>query len=98
MRETVDEGKMAAPAGTTQFNRIFHLSFPANAIAVRETLRAAIARFMRVMTADEAGTLELILAEILNNIVEHSYEATGGGTITLSMVRDAQWVELLGQR
>lgn len=42
------------------------------------------------MTADEAGTLELILAEVLNNIVEHSYGDTGLGTITLSMVRDTQ--------
>lgn len=40
------------------------------------------------MTPDEAGTLELILAEVLNNIVEHSYADSGHGTITLSMVRD----------
>lgn len=68
--------------------QIFHHSFPADPLSVRTALRAAIARFMRQLTADEAGTLELILAEVLNNIVEHSYGEDGVGTITLSMVRD----------
>lgn len=68
--------------------RIFHHSFAADALSVRAALRAALARFMRQMTHDEAGTLELVLAEVLNNIVEHGYGDNGHGTITLSMVRD----------
>lgn len=68
--------------------QIFHHSFPADPLSVRTALRAAVARFMRQLTADEAGTLELILAEVLNNIVEHSYGEDAVGTITLSMVRD----------
>jgi len=83
------EGPFPRPSTATP-PRIFHLSFPASPISVRTSLRAALARFARVMTADEAGTLELILAEVLNNIVEHSYGDTGVGTITLSMVRDTQ--------
>lgn len=71
-------------------HRIFCMSFPASALSVRTALRAALARFMRLMEPDEAGTLELILAEVLNNIVEHSYADSGVGTITLSMVRDSQ--------
>ena len=70
--------------------RIFHHSFPATMLAVRDALRAALARFLRQMTPDEAGTLELILAEVLNNIVEHSYADRPTGTITLSIVRDRQ--------
>ncbi|PCD76323.1 ATP-binding protein [Pseudothioclava arenosa] len=68
--------------------RIFHTSFPARPQAVREALRAAVARFARLMSADEAGTFELILAEILNNVVEHSYQDADEGTVTLSIVQD----------
>ncbi|KEO54171.1 ATP-binding protein [Thioclava pacifica] len=70
--------------------RIFHHSFPATAMAVRDALRSALARFIRVMTEEEAGTLELILAEVLNNIVEHSYRDSGKGHVTLSIVRDGR--------
>lgn len=70
--------------------QIFHHSFHADHLSVRRALRAALARFLRQLTEDEAGTLELILAEVLNNIVEHGYAEAGGGTITLSMVRDRQ--------
>lgn len=82
----------AQPSGqrTRTEPQIFHHAFPATALAVRDALRAALARFMRLMSEDEAGTLELILAEVLNNIVEHSYAETGRGTITLTMARDGR--------
>ncbi|PFG64975.1 serine/threonine-protein kinase RsbW [Thioclava sp. ES.031] len=70
--------------------RVFNLSFAATPIAVRDALRAAVARFIRLMTEEEAGTLELILAEILNNIVEHGYGDSGKGTISLSIARDGK--------
>jgi len=70
--------------------QIFHHSFAADPLAVRQALRMALARFTRHMTPDEAGTLELLLAEVLNNIVEHGYADTGAGIITLSMVRDGR--------
>jgi serine/threonine-protein kinase RsbW len=90
MRDEPTEKGSELRVGTAPSPRIFHLSFPANAISVRTSLRSALARFARVMTADEAGTLELILAEVLNNIVEHSYGDSGVGTITLSIVRDGK--------
>jgi len=68
--------------------KIFHLAFSADPISVRTALRAALARFIRHMSHDEAGTLELVLAEALNNIVEHGYGNAGEGMITLSLVRD----------
>ncbi|MFD2172820.1 ATP-binding protein [Rhodobacter lacus] len=68
--------------------KIFHHSFAATPFAVRTALRTALARFLRQLSPDEAGTLELVLAEVLNNIVEHGYGETGHGTITLSLVRD----------
>ncbi len=70
--------------------QIFHHSFAADPLSVRQALRMALARFTRFMTRDEAGTLELLLAEVLNNIVEHGYGDTGHGIITLSMVRDGR--------
>lgn len=68
--------------------KIFHHAFAADPLSVRSALRTALARFLRQLSDDEAGTLELVLAEVLNNIVEHGYGETGQGTITLSLVRD----------
>lgn len=82
--------RRARPSAAPSEARIFHHSFPATPIAVRDALRAAVARFRRLMNDEESGTLELILAEILNNIVEHGYADSGVGAITLSMVRDAR--------
>lgn len=72
--------------------RIFHYQFVAEPLSVRSALRAAMARFLRQMTEQEAGMLELILAEVLNNIVEHGYENNGDGSITLSIVRDQRGI------
>lgn len=68
--------------------KIFHHSFSADPLSVRTALRTALARFLRQLTREESGTLELVLAEVLNNIVEHGYGDSGVGTITLSLVRD----------
>lgn len=75
-------------AGAHHDPQIFHHSFVADPMSVRRALRAALARFLRQLREDEAGTLELILAEVLNNIVEHGYGDGLPGTITLSIVRD----------
>lgn len=67
---------------------IFQQHFSAEPHAVRCALRAAVARFAPQISADEAGVLELVLAEVMNNIVEHSYAGGGEGTISLAIVRD----------
>jgi serine/threonine-protein kinase RsbW len=67
---------------------IFNLRFRAEALEVRDALQSAVDRFARQLSIDEAGTLELVLAEIMNNIVEHSYRGRDRGTIDLSIVRD----------
>lgn len=61
----------------------FRLSFPADPYSVRVALRASIARFRRCMTEEEAGSLEIVLGEALNNIVEHAYEDRHSGTVVL---------------
>lgn len=79
------------PAGTAdacnQPDADFRLMFQAEPFAVRQALRTAIARFARRMRADEAGTLELVLAEVFNNIVEHAYEERHEGLIELRIER-----------
>lgn len=77
-----DGGPPAAPG-------MFHAVFAADQTAVRVALRSAVARFVRQITAEEAGTLELVLAEVLNNIVEHAYAEAGPGRIELTIARDA---------
>lgn len=69
---------------------VFEAAFPADSLAVRSALRAALARFLRQISEDEAGTLELVLAEVLNNIVEHGYAAGAPGHISLRIARDRQ--------
>lgn len=66
----------------------FRLNLPADPQSVRSALRSAVARYRRRMTADEAGTMELVLAEVLNNIVEHAYENMSAGPIDLRIARD----------
>lgn len=63
----------------------FSRRFPAEPHAVRAALRAAVARFARGLSSDAAGALELTLAEVLNNIVEHAYGGGGAGPIELAL-------------
>lgn len=66
-----------------------HLVFPTEAMAVRDALRRTVARFLRQISLDEAGTLELVLAEVLNNIVEHAHTSDRIGMIELRVTLDS---------
>lgn len=61
----------------------FCRAFSADPMSVREALRAAVARYARRITAEDAGALELALGEVLNNIVEHAYAGRPAGRIHL---------------
>ncbi|MDI3338706.1 ATP-binding protein [Defluviimonas aestuarii] len=63
----------------------FNCIFRAEPEAVRTALRSAVARFARQISSTDSGTLELTLAEALNNIVEHSYADQPPGLIDLSL-------------
>jgi serine/threonine-protein kinase RsbW len=56
---------------------------------VRRALAQAVSRFAGSIGADEAGTLELALAEVLNNIVEHAYAGRAAGPVHLQLLREA---------
>lgn len=63
----------------------FARCFPAEPHAVRAALRAAVARFARRISPEDAGALELTLAEVLNNIVEHAYGGLARGPVDLAL-------------
>ena len=65
----------------------FHRVLPAEPLAVRQALRAVLARFRRQITEAEAGARELVLAEVLNNIAEHACAGPRAGMIDLRLAR-----------
>jgi serine/threonine-protein kinase RsbW len=75
---------LPAPEPTTVADR-FCLGFPANPAKVRQALADLLdAPQLRRLGADDRGTVELVLAEVLNNIVEHAY-AGGTGPVDVEL-------------
>lgn len=62
--------------------------FLADSAQVRQVLRRSVARFARKISQDDAGALELTLAEVLNNVVEHAYADLPQGEIILFLRRE----------
>lgn len=60
------------------------LRVAAEPLAVRAALRATVQRFAQRLSPQVVGALELALAEVLNNVVEHAY-AGRSGSIALSI-------------
>lgn len=62
-----------------------HVTIPGDALAVREGLKALFDTIvLRSLPEDGRGTAEIVLAEALNNIVEHAY-ARHPGEIEISL-------------
>jgi serine/threonine-protein kinase RsbW len=70
----------------------FARTLDADPLAVRGVLQAAVARFGRSIGQDEAGILELALAEVLNNVVEHGYNGQPAGLIRVVIGRSASFL------
>lgn len=66
-----------------------HHSFDAHPRSVRAALKQTLAHLVCDVSPEDAGALEIVLAEICNNIVEHGYADCGCGTITLSVYPEA---------
>lgn len=65
--------------------RCLQLVIPADTLAVRNALvRMCDTLVLHSLPEDERGTVEIVLAEVLNNIVEHAY-ATGEGQIEITL-------------
>ncbi|WP_289043077.1 ATP-binding protein [uncultured Aliiroseovarius sp.] len=64
------------------------LVFLADPLAVRQALKASMTGLARLhLTADERGMIEIVLAEVLNNVVEHAYGQDAQGIIELQIKR-----------
>jgi serine/threonine-protein kinase RsbW len=63
------------------------LTIPGDPLAVRTALKSLFDTILlRSLTADDRGAAEIVLAEALNNIVEHAYSTTHGDIdITLQL-------------
>lgn len=63
-----------------------NLVFPADQGAVRGALKTAM-RFLRAqdITPGQSGSAELVLAEVINNIIEHAYRDGPAGLIELRL-------------
>ena len=61
------------PGGQTQrtYQTMFHRVFRADPVAVRGVLADIRHRFRNDVCADTLGRLELVLAEVMNNVAEH---------------------------
>lgn len=56
-----------------------HLAFLASPLAVRNSLAQMLAApALRGLSPDARGTVELVLAEVLNNVTEHAYDGRPG--------------------
>ncbi len=67
-------------------NNSFRITFPGKPLAVR----SALAQMMEQLNAldlseGDRGNIELVLAEAMNNIVEHAYIDTPDGTVELQI-------------
>lgn len=77
-------GPPARHAGAAEGDR-FWRRFAADPLTVRDVLRAAVARFARGISPEDAGVVELALGEVLNNIVEHAYAGHPGGPVEIAL-------------
>ncbi|SES73726.1 ATP-binding protein [Paracoccus homiensis] len=66
---------------------MFHRVFAAEPSVVRKTLVDIRARFGAGLDEDTMGRLELVLAEVLNNVAEHAVDVRQGTSIHLCIVR-----------
>ncbi|MFZ5963491.1 ATP-binding protein [Thalassococcus sp. BH17M4-6] len=74
----------ARAPGTDAAHLRLHL--PGTADAVRDALAQCVSWLMDAGVRDGAcGTIELVVAESLNNVVEHAYGGTGRGDIGLDL-------------
>ncbi|GAA6188773.1 hypothetical protein NBRC116596_18360 [Litorivita sp. NS0012-18] len=92
-RLTLQEGVTAMDFSTPTFEMNAPdvlLNFPSGEFAVRKALAAILSglEFLDLDT-EERGTVELVLAEVLNNVVEHAYGAQTPGWIEVACAHRA---------
>lgn len=80
----------AMPVDLSPAEGTLRLTIPGDPVAVREGLQALFGTLLlRSLPEEGRGTAELVLAEALNNIVEHAY-ARHSGEIEVTLALDPQ--------
>lgn len=70
---------------------VIDLAFEGTLMNVRNALEEVVECLHPMgLEIEERGTVELVLAEVLNNVVEHAYAGRQPGQVRLSCHRDAQ--------
>ena len=66
--------------------KCLQIVFPGDPLAVRGALKTAM-EFLRQLeiSQDECGPVELVMAEAINNVIEHAYEGGSHGIVELSI-------------
>lgn len=63
--------------------------FASTPLAVRDALHSTLDGLRHLdLTDDEAGTVELVLAEVMNNVVEHAYAGGREGMVELQIAHE----------
>lgn len=82
MRATDTRGADAPVRASRNPRPMFHRVISAKPDLVRDTLAAIRGRFQHDIGADAMGRLELVLAEVMNNVAKHGV-GKGGRTVPL---------------
>lgn len=71
-----------------------HLLFPGDEHSVRDALKTSM-HALRAMAIDPdlTGVAEIVLAEVLNNVVEHAYASHGRGVIELEVEKNGSGLD-----
>lgn len=70
--------------------RILHLVFPGDEVSVRGALRGTVGALRSVPSlVSTVGVVEIVLAEALNNVVEHAYGEEAHGVVEVEIDRRA---------
>ena len=82
-----------APAAARRRRAVeVRILFPSDPLAVRSALGGVLHGLAYLeLSPDACGTLELVLAEALNNVVEHAHGGSGDGSIEIRVVHDAAY-------
>ncbi len=82
------DGATDAHSTSSGIDVIVNETFPADFRWVRRWIQTTVDQlFASGVSADDASSVEIVLAEVLNNIVEHAYPADEPGKIGLAVRR-----------
>ncbi|WP_347138071.1 ATP-binding protein [Paracoccus sp. SSK6] len=87
MPHTERQNAGSSPQPAPRVQPMFHRVLQADPHDVRQALTDLRARFAAAVDADALGRLELVLAEVMNNVAEHAAtQGVGSGSMHLCIV------------